>query len=266
MYDGNDVEITDTRTRDGSNNTTTTNTTNLAVDLDSVTNTDNSVSGSGNESYTADGSFHEGSYNTDNSQTDSNNTFDHSETYDDSDNSVNTWTDESNNSINAGTRSYDLGGGAGGAGGSATVVDQSLNANILSGGGVAQWVSPTAIVGSGEGAMVAGGDLTFDYTVDASTTLSAGGDILLDGSTKDVSSISDSYNSSTETYSSVDNSQDWDLDNVGNTQSHTLMIDNSFNETSTIDSTETWDVDANVIWDSDVAAVVDGAADIDIDL
>ncbi|MFJ6653904.1 hypothetical protein ACIQLJ_14025 [Microbacterium sp. NPDC091313] len=265
MYDGNDVTIDETRTRDSFNSSTSNNTSSLAVDLDSVTNTDNSVNDSGNESYTADGSFHEGSYNTDNSQTDSNNDVSFSEMYDNSDNSVNTWTDASDHSINAGNRSYDLGGG-GAAGGSATVVDQSLNANILSGGGVAQWVSPTAIVGSGEGAMVAGGDLTFDYTVDASTTIDAGGDILIDGSTKNVTEISGSYNSSTESYTYEDNSQDWDLDNVGNSESYTLTIDGSFTETSDVDSTETWDVDANVIWDSDVAAVVDGAADIDVAL
>lgn len=267
MYDNNDVDLSEeTRIRD-SFNSSTTNNANLTVGLDNVGNTDNSVEGSGNETNTADGSFHNGSYNTDNSSNGSDNSFDWSETDDHSDNSVNTWTDDSDHSVNAGNRDYSVGfGGGGAAGGSATIVDQSLNANIVADGGVAQWVSPTAIVGSGEGAMVAGGDLTFDYTVDASTNISGGGDVLIDGSTKTVTETINSGNEYNVDISSVDNSQEWDLDNVGNEYSHTLAINGSFNETVDTESTETWDVDANVIWDSDVAAVVDGAADIDVDL
>ncbi|MGP3535710.1 hypothetical protein ACTU3I_13010 [Microbacterium sp. RD1] len=260
----------DTRVRD-SFNTTTTNTASLAADVDNVGNTDNSTNGSGNALFEADGSFHNGSHNTSTSTDDSGNTDSFNSSVDLSDNSTDDHSNSStnDNSINAGNREYNtgfgnIGGGGGGAGSvsaSANVVDQSLNSNIVAGGGVSQFVSTSAVVGSG-GAMVAGDDIDVEYNLDGSTHIAAGGDVLID-SDKSVESAVGSYNTSNVDVSSVDNSQDWDIENVGNSYSHTLEIDNSFNDEFTSTSTDTWDVDANVIWDSDVAVVAD---DVDVDL
>src|SRR3546814_3388468 len=95
-------------------------------------------------------------------------------------------------------------------------------------------------------------------------TIAAGGDVLIE-SDKSVETAVGSYNSMTVGVNAVDNSQEWDLENVGNSSSHTLDIDNSFNDEFTAVSTSDWDVDANVIWDSEVAGIAD-ADDLDIDL
>src|SRR3546814_1478850 len=117
-------------------------------------------------------------------------------------------------------------GGVGGGGchsliaNRSTIVDQSLNTNIAAGGGVAQWVSTDAVVNSGDGAIVAGDDADVEYNVDGSMTIAAGGDVLIE-SDKSVETAVGSYNSTTVGVNAVDNSQEWDLENVGNSSSHT---------------------------------------------
>jgi hypothetical protein len=267
----------DTRVRD-SFNTTTTNTANLAADVSNVGNVDSSTNNSGNTDATATDSFHFGSHNTETDTEHSGNDGSYNDTVtitdesmtDNSDNSTN------DNSVNAGVRSYDTGfgnvlGAAGGGGdmmidNRSTILDQSVNTNIAAGGGVSQWVSTDAVVNSGDGAIVAGDDANVEYNIDNSTDLSAGGDILLDGSTKTVDFAYNSNNTSTVDVEVTDNSQDWDLDNVGNEYSATLSVDNSFNDEFTATSTNDWDVDANVIWDSGLSGIADDDSDVDIDL
>src|SRR3546814_19779980 len=91
-------------------------------------------------------------------------------------------------------------------------------------------------------------------------TIAAGGDVLIE-SDKSVETAVGSYNSTTVGVNAVDNSQEWDLENVGNSSSHTLDIDNSFTDESTAVSTSDWDVDANQTGASEVAATSD-ATDI----
>lgn len=277
-FDDIDVDLdVDHRVRD-SFNTTTTNTANIAADIENVGNTDNSVNDDSVLGVDISGSFHSDSHNTETDVDDSNNTGSYNHSVDASDNSVDDHSDNStnDNSVNAGVREYSTGfgnvmGGVAGGGGDtlianrSTIVDQSVNTNVAAGGGVAQWVSTDAVVNSGDGAIVAGDDADVEYNVDGSMTIAAGGDVLID-SDKTVETAVGSYNSTTVEMNAVDNSQEWDLDNVGNSSSHTLNIDNSFNDEFTAVSTSDWDVDANVIWDSEIAGIADGADDVDIDL
>lgn len=231
-------------------------------------NEDNSTTDSGNTDNTATDSFHWNSYNTDNSMDHSGNSWSYSSTDDHSDNSQNTYTDSSDHSVNAGVRSYSVGAGGEGAAaaagaGSATIIDQSLNANILADGPVLQHVGSTAIVGSGEDSMVAGGDIDVSYDIDQSTNISAGGDVLIDGSTKTVTETIDSGNTSNFSWSYEDNSMDVDIDDSYNTWTHDTTVTDSFNEDSSqvFDTSITVDLDAIV--DSDGAAIAD---DLDITL
>lgn len=265
-FDDNIYSAALTNTVTDSYNDEETNTTNASWTATTTTNTDNSVTDSGNSDYAATDSFHVDSYNTDNSMTNSGNTWTSMYSEDNSDNSTNTYTDSSDHSINAGVRSYSLGAGGEGAAaagaGSATVIDQSLNANIAADGFVMQKVDSSAVVGSGADSMVAGGNMDVSYDIDQSTNFSAGGDILID-STKTVSSISDSYNSSDYSWSEEDNSMDVDIDDSYNTWTDTTDVSGSFNH----DSSEVFDtsitVDLDAIVDSDGAAIAD---DLDISL
>lgn len=277
-FDDYDVDIdVDNRVRD-SFNTTTTNSATLTADVSNVGNVDNSTNNSGNTDATATDSFHVDSHNTETDIEHSGNDGSYNDTVTVTDNSTTDNSDNStnDNSINAGVRSYNTGfgdvlGAAGGGGdmmidSRSTIVDQSVNTNIAAGGGVSQFVAPEAVVNSGDGAIVAGDDANVAYNVDNSTTLEAGGDILLDGSSKEVNFAYNSGNTTTVDVAVTDNSQEWDLDNVGNSYSATLDVNNSFNDEFTSTTTETWDVDANVIWDSGLSGIADDDSDVDIDL
>lgn len=277
-FDDNSVDLdVDTRVRD-SFNTTTTNTANLTAGVSNSGNTDSSTNDSGNDTATATDSFHADSYNTSTDTEHSGNSGSYNDTFDASDNSTTTNTDGStnDNSINAGVRSYDTGfgnvlGAAGGGGdmmidNRSTIVDQSINANVAAGGGLDQWVAPDAVVNSGDGSFVAGDDVNVTYNVNDATTIDAGGDILMDGSSKDVNFAYNSGNTATVNTSVTDNSQDWDLDNVDNTYSATLDVENSYNDEFTTTSTNDWVVDANVIWDSGMSGIADDDPDVDVDL
>jgi hypothetical protein len=268
FFDDYDIDTTILTSVSNSGNTSTSNTANLAVDLDNVGNTNDSVNDSGNLAVGVDDSFHSNSHNTEWDIDDSGN-----------EGSYNDWvtiTDESvtDNSINAGVREYNTGfgdvelGGGGGGGGDVwinnqnTIVDQSSSGNILAGGGVFQYAANEAVVASGEGALAAGDDVTVTQSLDASTTINSGGDVLID-SEKNVDVAIGSNNTTTVDVDITDASQSWDIDDSGNTYSATLDINDSFNEESVEVDYDDWDVDANVIWDSDLAAIAD---DIDIDL
>jgi hypothetical protein len=263
-FDDNTYNATLTSVADSYNTDEETNTTNASWTATTTANTDNSVNDSGNAAYTATDSFHVDSYNTDDSMTNSGNTWTATYEEDDSDNSTNTYTDSSDHSINAGNRSYSLGAGGDGAAaagaGSATVIDQSLNANIAADGPVLQHIGSTAIVGSGADSMVAGGDIDVSYDIDQSTNFSADGDILID-STKNVTEISDSYNTANLSWEETDNSIDVDIDDSYNTWTHDTAVTDSFNQdyTETFDTSITVDLDAIV--HSDGAAIAD---DLDV--
>ena len=175
---------------DSFNSDSSTNTA-VGIDVDATDNSDNStnVADSGNDNSTNDSSTNVDLDATDNSATDSfndysdnlavdiadsfndNSTTDNSTNVaiDASDNSVNdsfntdnSWTDES---INAGVRQYNTGvnfdgGAAAAATGAAhvtsnsTIVDQSVNSNIVAGDNVVIGSASEAVVASAEGAVV----------------------------------------------------------------------------------------------------------------
>jgi hypothetical protein len=270
-FDDNNLEDSFAGVFDNVGNDTTTNNANLNVGLDTVGNVDNSTNDSGNfdlgvndsfneetntESWLIDGSFNEESWNIE---------------ADFSDNSTN------DNSINAGVREYNLGfsGGAmaeaAAAGGAVhgdlwinnqnTVVDQSSSNNIASGGSVFQFSANQAQVASGEGAMAAGDNIDITQSLDRSTNIDAGGDVLID-SEKTVETNIGSGNVTNIDVNIEDNSESWDLDNVGNEYSAVIGIDDSFNDVETDIDAEVWDIDADVVWDSTVITV----GDVDLDI
>ncbi|WP_261165289.1 hypothetical protein [Microbacterium sp. Marseille-Q6965] len=269
-----------TRVRDSFNTTTTNNNATLGVDVDNVGNEDNSVENSGNVDLDVEDSFHDGSHNADWDLEHVGNTGSYNETIEIVDESETDNSDHSvhDHSISAGNRSYDTGfrdlnlGGAGGAGGAgdtmidnrATIVDQSVNSNILSGGGVGQWVDSEAVVASGDGAMAAGDDIEITQTLDSSTTITSGtGDVNV-GNDVTITSVSDSYNTVDFTSSVTDNSVDVDIDDSFNDDSETYTADNSFNEEFTAVEQNEWDVDADVIWgEEDVIVVEDVSLEVE---
>lgn len=266
MFDENVINWDESKTTTGSGNTATNtaNTTTATATFTDVGNTDTSVSGSGNTDNTAEGSFHSGSYNQDWDISDSGNVT--TTTTDESDNSTHEYTDNSDHSINAGVRSYDVGAGgaAGAAGGNATIVDQSLNGNVLAGGGVKQWVSSDAVVASGEGSMAAGDDIDIVQNLNGSTNIDAGGDVNI-GNTTDITATIGSNNTYTVEKSYTDNSVDLDVDDSFNEANVSWTATDSFNdEFSGIENTE-WNIDADVIWGSDTAAIGDSVS-VDLDL
>jgi hypothetical protein len=268
MFDGNeiDLEVTDTVTDSG--NTDVDNSNNLGVVLDNVGNVDNSenddsvtnvgIDGSFNETSTSESWNIDGSFNTETWDVD----------VDMSDNS------ENDNSVNTGVREYNLGftGGAAGAAGAAevggdlminnqnTVLDQSFSGNIA-GGNVAQEFASEAVVASGSGSIAAGGDVDISQELDRSTTITSGGDVLID-STKSVDVAIGSNNVTNVDVDITDASQDWSIVGSGNSYSAVLDVDGSFNETTTDIDADLWDVDADVIWDSTVVTV----GDVDVDI
>lgn len=277
------------RARD-SFNTTTTNSANLNVGLDNVGNTDNSVNDSDNTDLTVDGSFNTDSHDvtSDTSVDGSFNSYTDESTNDSSDNSTNgsynSYTDASlhdsgntfsftstdDHSVNVGNRDYNtgfgnvtFGGGAGGGAGDltvdgrATIVDGSVNQNIDAYAVDQEFASQT-IVGSGDGAVAAGGNVDIDQNLDDSTTIEAGGDINM-GNTTTTTTVYDSYNQETVTDTYTDESVHWDIDGSFNDESVSYTADNSFNDEITASSESDWNVDADVIWDSSDAAVVNDA-------
>ncbi|WP_261165291.1 hypothetical protein [Microbacterium sp. Marseille-Q6965] len=258
----------------------TNNTATIDVGVADSFNTDNSVTDSGNLGVDVDDSFHEDSHNLDVDVDDSGNTDSYNDSFSYTDSS---WTDNSDHSVHdhsvsAGDRSYDTGfrdlnlaaGGAGaaGAGGGdlmidnrSTIVDQSVNGNIASLGPVFQGSSAEAVVASGDESYAAGGDISVTTTLDESTTISSGeGDVNV-GNTVDITSVSDSYNTTTIDLSYEDNSVDLDLDNVGNDYSETYTATDSFNEETNLFSSTEVDLDLDAIIGEDVTVVND--ADID---
>ncbi|GAA5038153.1 hypothetical protein ACFQRL_01315 [Microbacterium fluvii] len=287
VLDYNDLDDSfNNKVKDSLNTTNTTNTANLQVGLENVGNTDNSVNDSGNAAVDVSGSgnvdsndfdldvdlkvrdsFNDNSDNstddhTDNSMNDSGN--------DSSDNSVNgsynSWIDGStdDNSVNAGVRSYNTGfgdfAGAGGGSGTvdidnrATIVDQSINGNVDGSADIGSYAS--AVVGSGDGSLAAGGSVSITTSLDESTNISAGGDVNM-GNTTTVTSYLGSFNTETDNSQYTDGSVVADISDSFNDNSTDYTADNSFNSELSSISQSDWDVDANVIWGSDVAVIAD---------
>lgn len=280
------------RVRD-SFNSTTTNTANLSATVQDSGNTDESVAGSYNDTVAVDGSFNEDSHDVDvdldvdladsfndNSDNSSDDHTDNSvdDSYNDNsdnstDDSYNSWTDSStdDHSTNAGVRTYNTGFGdlaVGAAGGdvdinaTSTIVDQSVNGNVMGWHGGALGTGADAVVASGAGAIAAGDDVDIEQRLDESTFIAGGGDVNV-GNTTTISNIVGSYNTETDNSTATDNSWDVDVDDSFNDHSDSYTANNSFNEELTAIHESDWDVDANVIWDSEESVIAD---DVDVDL
>ncbi|MFJ4037450.1 hypothetical protein ACIPVB_05150 [Microbacterium sp. NPDC090007] len=251
------------------NQSTTNNSNNLAVDLENVGNVDNSFEetntsdtsvvdsgnvGSGNTAWDIDGSFNDNSDNSDNS-------IDAVVTVD----SGNTYLDESfeDNSTNAGVREYNTGfegfGGFGGGNASiysqATILDQSVNQNVI-GGDLTQDFASSAVSASGEGAVAAGGDVSISRTLDASTTIDAGGDINMNNTTE-LTSYDNVGNTTDISVELTDSSQDWNVENSYNDESLNVDLTDSFNDDFSSTESEDWTINTDVIWGSGNSEVVD---------
>ncbi|WP_150952866.1 hypothetical protein [Microbacterium testaceum] len=251
------------------NTDTTNNSTNLAVDLDNVGNVDNSFeetntsdttitdSGnvdSGNTDWDIDGSGNDNSDNSDNSidavvTIDSNNSY---------------WDESSeDNSINAGVREYNTGfAGFSGFGGGdvsihsqATILDQSVNQNVA-GGDLTQGFANSAVSASGAGSVAAGGDVTISRSLDASTNITADGDINMNNTTS-VTEWTNVGNTTDISVELTDSSQDWNIDGSYNDSSLNVDLTDSFNEDFSTTESENWTINADVIWGSGNSEVVD---------
>jgi len=251
------------------NQSTTNNSNNLAVDLNNVGNVDNTFEetntsdttvvdsgnvGSGNTDWDIDGSYNDNSDNSDNS-------VDAVVTID----SNNTYLDESfeDNSTNAGVRAYNTGfegfGGFGGGDASiysqATILDQSVNQNIL-GGDVTQGFANSAVSASGEGSVAAGGDVSISRSLDASTNFDAEGDININNTTE-LTSYDNVGNTTDISVDLTDASQDWTIDNSYNDASTNVDLTDSFNDDFSSTESQDWTINADVIWGSGNSEVVD---------
>lgn len=251
------------------NQSTTNNSNNLAVDLNNVGNVDNTFEetntsdttvvdsgnvGSGNTDWDIDGSYNDNSDNSDNS-------VDAVVTID----SNNTYLDESfeDNSTNAGVRAYNTGfegfGGFGGGDASiysqATILDQSVNQNIL-GGDVTQGFANSAVSASGEGAVAAGGDVSISRSLDASTNFDAEGDININNTTE-LTSYDNVGNTTDISVDLTDASQDWTIDGSYNDASTNVDLTDSFNDDFSSTESQDWTINADVIWGSGNSEVVD---------
>ena len=247
-----------------------------SVDIDASAtdsfNTDNSETDNSETTIGVGGSFNEGSYNESNEWVDSNNEYTDNSTNDSgnslewADGSYNTDKSVTDNSTNAGVREYNTGFGAwggasaaesGAAGGSghteiwsnSTIVDQSVNQNVASLGGVDQSFDNSSVVASGEGSIAAGGSVDWDYSVDESTTMTAGGDINI-GNETTITTITDSMNEYNLDYSYTDSSTVIDVTDSFNDFSENYSADGSFNTDEVFDSETTVDVDITAVVDS----------------
>ncbi len=260
---------------DSLNDTSTVNEDNSVVSEENVTdsfNEDNSVTDASSTTVDNTGSFNEGSYNesndwvdsanTDNSTNDSGN----STTVNWADGSYNTDNSETDNSTNAGVREYNTGFGAwggasaaesGAAGGSShteiwsnsTIVDQSVNQNVAADGAVDQSFGNSSVVSSGEGSIAAGGSVDWDYSVDESTTMTAGGDINI-GNETTITTITDSMNEYNLDYSYTDNSTVIDVTDSFNDFSENYSADGSFNTSEVFDTDTVIEVNLDATVDS----------------
>jgi hypothetical protein len=141
-----------------------------------------------------------------------------------------------------------------------TVVDQSVNQNIWANGDVTQVFDQEAVVASGEDSMAAGDDASVDNTLDNSTNIDAGDDVLID-SEKTVTENEDSGNTTTETETNTDASTDTTIVDSGNTATDTTTTDDSYNDTA-VDYTETnVDADADVVIGSSDVIIEDTPTD-----
>lgn len=234
-------------------------------------NTDNSVVDESSTTIGVDGSFNENSGNETNEWVDSNNSYtdestnDSYNTVDWADGSYNTDNSTTDNSVNAGVREYNTGFGAwggasaaeSGAAGSghteiwsnSTILDQSVNQNIAADGDVDQFFGNSAVSASGEGSIAAGGSVDWDYSVDQSTNITAGGDINI-GNETTVTTVVDSYNEFSESLSYTDNSTVIDVTDSFNDFSQDYSADGSFNTSEVFDSETTIDIDYTEVVDS----------------
>jgi hypothetical protein len=239
---------------------TTNNTTNTANIQAAVSDVGNDHSGntsanawfSGNTDSSTDNSTN-GSYNSHEftSNVDSGNTLDVTRTDD--------------HSINVGNRSYNLGSGdgsgaaaeGGAAAGSATVVDQSVNADVHSFGPSFIYSSPDAVVASGAGSLAAGDDISIHEDVDGSENISAwGGDVNL-GNTTTIDTTIGSNNDYTDNSQYTNDSTHVYVDDSFNQLSSSFDATDSFNsETNDISHTDV-DADVNVVSDSFLSGIAD---------
>ncbi|WP_051956225.1 hypothetical protein [Microbacterium sp. UNCCL10] len=214
----------------------------------------------------------------------------------DQDNSIH---DSANdNSVNAGIREYGnmFSGAAAGAplaglgtvsGGmsvssNATVIDQSVNANVNAGGDVGLESASSAIAATAPNANAAGGDIVFDSSVDNSVDYTIGGDAHI-GNTTTIENTFGSYNSAVDN-STTDNSLhteimdsfnheltntlgSYNTDNSSVDESVTTTISETFNDSfneefaPTMTNTQSWNDESSSIWTSgDDADIVDGGA------
>jgi len=78
-----------------------------------------------------------------------------------------------------------------------TLVDQSVNQNIWAQGDVMQMFDNDAVLATGEGSTAVGGDVVDDDSTDSSTTITAGGDAVVDNQLA-VSTVDGSYNQTSD--------------------------------------------------------------------
>jgi hypothetical protein len=141
-----------------------------------------------------------------------------------------------------------------------TVVDQSVNQNIWADGDVTQVFDNEAVVASGEESLAAGDDATIENTVDQSTDIAAGDDVLID-SEKAVTENEDSGNTTTETETVTDTSTDTTVIDSGNTATDTTAVEESYNDTTVEYTEQNVEADADVVYDSSDVVIADSPAD-----
>ncbi|MDQ1083030.1 hypothetical protein QE392_000007 [Microbacterium proteolyticum] len=251
------------------------NSLNADVDVTDSFNETNTETVTNDTTVGVDGSFNENSNNESTDVTDSFN-----DNSDNSDNSVDfSWTEGSYNSyvdnsetdasVNAGNREYNTGfGGSTGSAAAAsggghteiwsqsTIVDQSVNQNIASGGDVSQEFGNGAVTASGADSIAAGGDVNWSTEVDQSTTLNAEGDINI-GNETSITTVSDSFNTVDVDWSYTDASTDVDVTDSFNDYSESYSADGSFNTSEVFDTDTTVEVNIDAIVDSGNSYTVD---------
>jgi hypothetical protein len=141
-----------------------------------------------------------------------------------------------------------------------TILDQSVNQNIWATGDVTQIFDNEAVIASGEGSMAAGDDATVDNTLDNSTDITAGDDVLVDSEGSETTTT-DSQNTTTTTDTETDASTTTTVADSGNDTTATETVDDSYNDT-TVDYTEqSTDADTTTVFDSTDVAIEDAPSD-----
>jgi hypothetical protein len=141
-----------------------------------------------------------------------------------------------------------------------TILDQSVNQNIWADGDVTQVFDQEAVIASGEGSVAAGDDATIENTLDNSTDITAGDDVLVD-SEKNVTETDDSNNTTTETETNTETSTDTTVTDSGNTTTETETVDDSYNDTTVEYTEQTVDSDTDAVFDSTDVVIEDTSAD-----